>query len=70
MTAPLDSAPIQIWLKHGTHDVITASSFVRGRLTPDEIVVTDTDGHVVVVPRANVANIVLTTIEAADDYYG
>jgi hypothetical protein len=69
MTAPLASAPIQIWLRHGTQDVIAASSFVRDRFSPDEIVVMDIDGHVVVVPRANIANIVFSTIEAADEYY-
>jgi hypothetical protein len=69
MTAPLTSAPIQIWLRHGTQDVITASSFVHDRFNPDEIVVTDTAGHVVVVPRDNIANIVFATIEAADEYY-
>ncbi len=70
MTASSAGPPIQIWLKHGPRDVISASSFVHDRFSQDEIVVTDSDGHVVVVPRANIASIVLGTIEAADDYYG
>jgi hypothetical protein len=70
MTIPTTSLPIRVWLKHGPQESITASSFVRDRFTPDEIVVTNGDGEVVVVPRANIASIVLATIPAADEYYG